>query len=101
MTNTDIEKNMQVFRRDVRLRKDGLIPDEIQFFYEPPSIGCACGDCVHFIPSKKPHKVKPEGWCCPVRVYSATGKCAVGLTAKDADAVHQCEKFELRKIKKR
>lgn len=101
MKNTDIEKNMQVFQRNVRLRENGLIPDEIQFSYELASLGCACGDCIHFMPSKKPHNVKPEGWCCPVRVYSAMGRCAARLDAKVADAVHACEKFELRKIKKR
>lgn len=102
MKNTDIEKNMQVFQRDVHLREKGLIPDEIQFSYENgTSLGCACGDCAHFVPNQKPHKVKPEGWCCPVSVYSELGRCVAGLEAKEADAVHQCNKFELRKIKKR
>jgi len=101
MAQSDIEKNMQVFQRNVHLREKGLIPDEIQFSYESTSLGCACGDCAHFVPNRKSHKVKPEGWCCPVRVYSELGRCVAGLEAKVADDVHQCNKFELRKIKKR
>ena len=90
---------MSAFHRDVLLRRQGLLVNEIQYDYSAGTrLGCACGDCKHFAPDQKVHAVKPDGWCCLVKVYSVKGKCRSGCEAKAADAVHRCEKFQLRKI---